>query len=541
MDRYKFLIIVSLMASYALRAMNYEYTDNTSVGSSNQAIITYSNGAEILQSNLEIADSVSRQCVITQQRLNKLSSVEIGIILCQLSNQVGTQGFINKKDIAVIIKNVHNLATVNKQLYANVNNYIATNLLINSMAERFKMSPVDIAALIKTKATQEWLKQYVHKNGDYELFKVVQNIFAICGEIRQQIKLQYNTEIWDGQKSWPGVNPCYNQTKQGLMLTSESSPDLLTPWGEIKLFAGGYGSPLGFLAVQQELLKRVSAEKIKDSGYKIHRVGESQLPDPEMMPYAACRSYEALKAIWKIMDDEFHNRSEQSQASSSSSYSYKPESRIYPVPYQVVPAIEVTNINDIPEQYIKLLSYLLNQPIFTGQGCIVKQAKVITCESWDDCKITELLIQSANEHLNKERQWHLHTSGCGNSQLYFENQCLGNGLQLWIYENNIPCSFEILKNNFALILNKLKNGWEQSTLIENQDILHTESEEEWFLFVKKDEYEDTLIRFLASKFKLNKKMSCHNWYNEEKHKNEIYLWVRKDAIDEVRNVLDLHI
>lgn len=50
------------------------------------------------------------------------------------------------------------------------------------------------------------------------------------------------------------------------------------------------------------------------------------------------------------------------------------------------------------------------------------------------------------------------------------------------------------------------------------------------------------MRVLASKFKLNTKIHCQsNWKDDKKYQDEMYLWVRKNAFEEVKDVLGLEL
>lgn len=533
--------------------------------------------------------------------LDAMPSEIIGLICGHLNHQIGTQGFVNEADFPIVMKNVSRLASVNKKLHETVHSVVATNLLIESLAKRFVMAPLDVAAKIKTKGGQAWLKKYVHDSGDYELFKVVQQIFAICREISEQVT-PYGVSIGDGQEACPGVNPYYYQTRQGFMLIIDTYPDrLCTPWGEAQLFGGGScRGGLGFDIISQELLKRITAhfEEILDdmygfkyyeqkkeiipeitnqrsfkdcfqeiskdameekkgqqilikssfcgvkSFYAIKAIGNQELPEPELLDQQEYRSYEAMNAVWEIMENQFHGRPEEFEEESLFNTDEKSE-RIYPAPYQVVPNVHLATMHQAAEQYAQLAARVVNQPIFTGKGCINSSAKILPCENSDDARILEILTKNANNLLPKENQWHLHWFGFCIDQLYIYEESLGEGLALWGYKDNQPCALELLQLKYKEVLHIFQVGWQQAQLIDYQDILYIQSEEEWYLFCKHShlEEEDLFIRILTSKFKLDKKMTCHNsWRNNKKHeKNEMYLWIRKDAFDQVKDILGLEL
>ncbi|AXK60669.1 hypothetical protein [Candidatus Chromulinivorax destructor] len=286
-----------------------------------------------------------------------------------------------------------------------------------------------------------------------------------------------------------------------------------------------------------------------ESFYAIKAIGNQQLPEPVWLDQQEYRSYEAMDAVWKIMDNQFHARpegfqEEQEKEKEESTTDEKLE-KTYPAPYQVVPEIYLAAMHQAAEQYAQLAARVANQPIFTGKGCINRSAKVLPCQNLYDVRIVEVLTKNANNLLPKENHWHLHSFGSSNNQLYINNESLENGLALWGYKDNQPCSVGILQAKYQEILDKLQVGWQQAQLIDNQDILYTQSEETWYLFCKSEnlQEEDYLINILASKCTLDKKITCHNsWRNDKKHeKNEMYLWIRKDAFHQVKDILGLEL
>lgn len=205
--------------------------------------------------------------------------------------------------------------------------------------------------------------------------------------------------------------------------------------------------------------------------------------------------------------------------------------------FKTEPALKLISLEDVPENYISIVTKLTGRPIFDGHGAWVKQAKILGLEDWDDCLITEILTENAKE-LTKENNFSIRNFGGGYNSISFRGKYLGRGLQFLMYENYSSFSLEALKNSYKSTINKLKSGWERTTLSENKDIFHTESEEEWFLFIKKNNSlinESILIRSLADKFGMKDNIECYNYWKSYKgpmHKDEIYLWVKKDSLEE---------
>ena len=222
--------------------------------------------------------SVSAQ-VAHAMNLDKMPREVIGQILGQMAQNVGTPKLINKEDLPVIIKYAKALSMVNKNLYFTANSTIASCMLVKVLAHRFGMDPVDVVGKLNTPGARQWLTEYLQETGEYELFKVMQRIFEIGNEVREEFE-PLGFRIDNGQKNWPGSAPFYSQTKQGLYLSVGMTPDSLkTPWGEVKLFGGGSGMGLTFEAFTQAFLKRfkVSFECVTKSRYERDQVKYREL------------------------------------------------------------------------------------------------------------------------------------------------------------------------------------------------------------------------------------------------------------------------
>lgn len=227
--------------------------------------------------------------------------------------------------------------------------------------------------------------------------------------------------------------------------------------------------------------------------------------------------------------------------------------------------VNLNSIDDLPEYCAALANFLENQPYLPTS--IEKQyfeKEIYSEESWSgvindvkntDYKIFEMLTNNANGYLDKSNRWNINCHDLsGILKLYIDKD-----------KNCIPCSSEALKNSYKLILNKFKLGWKQFSRIQYLYIFHDVSgnrlffsikrqkdfEDIWFLFIKEQElFEEntSLMRLLASKFNLNEKISCYNYYeydysygNKKPTKLISCLWVRRDAIEEVRDKLQLDI
>lgn len=98
---------------------------------------------------------------------------------------------------------------------------------------------------------------------------------------------------------------------------------------------------------------------------------------------------------------------------------------------------------------------------------------------------------------------------------------------------------------YKRIVQLMQSDWVASRLVDYPNIGRRESEEEWVLFTKKSCFfvEDTLIRFLVSKFGMDNKVICDNEWQTDKGSTEIkskniYLWIKKDSLEEFKRVFN---
>lgn len=203
---------------------------------------------------------------------------------------------------------------------------------------------------------------------------------------------------------------------------------------------------------------------------------------------------------------------------------------------------EPKNVEDIPKRCAFFAKKLSELPLFNLTGRIAEKCKTLPLDNWDDCRICDILSSNARKILD-QKNWHIHSFGCGYDQRKdVEGNWIKHGLELWLYDHLEMCPFEDLEPAYKKLISQLQSNWKSSSLKQHSNIFFKEDETEWLLFVKKNPLheEDTLVRFLTSKLGmgLEKKIRCYNdWLTKEnalKHSNKkIYMWIRKDAFDEI--------
>jgi len=180
-------------------------------------------------------------CFVRAMQFDQLPADIVSEVVGQLIKNVGTPALKNKPDIPVIVNYVKALSWVNTNLYQKVNSRAVTHAFINVLAQRFAMIPINIIDKINTPGARGWINEYLQETNEYELFKVLHQIFTIADKIREEVKL-FGLDVDSGKKRRPEPAHFSGQTKQGFFLKAVQIPyALYTPWGQIELFASYRG------------------------------------------------------------------------------------------------------------------------------------------------------------------------------------------------------------------------------------------------------------------------------------------------------------
>lgn len=117
------------------------------------------------------------------------------------------------------------------------------------------------------------------------------------------------------------------------------------------------------------------------------------------------------------------------------------------------------------------------------------------------------------------------------------------GLEL-AFSNEVP-NIKKISEAFQTIISQLREGWKSAKLKDYININNKESEEEWYLFIKSNTFdeEDRLIELLASKLGLSEIINCHDdWIGVGGIGsfciNSVYLWIKKDSIDQFQSAFN---
>ena len=201
---------------------------------------------------------------------------------------------------------------------------------------------------------------------------------------------------------------------------------------------------------------------------------------------------------------------------------------------------DLTYAHEIPIMCTKLAKILNENPLFKGTGSVAKKCKVVSLAKWCDVRICHIFSANSQKLLGDRNAWHIYEFGSGNSHLCdADGQSMGEGVALWLYDQLEMCSYETLEKSYNEVFSNIVNGWEKSKIEDHPGIMFKEDPEKFELYIKNKALidEDTLIHFIAAKFSLADNITCNSqWLGHPgyHYNGKIYLWIRKSALENVR-------
>ncbi len=303
---------------------------------------------------------------------------------------------------------------------------------------------------------------------------------------------------------------------------------------------------------QEEIATRVGTPTLISNcfgipaNYKILEVDGSALTTPEVLNELSYRSSESSDLIWEILQDQYdqenlsHDLAQLSLKKTKKTISQ--EASVTEITPQDNPLQVITSPQTAVEKCIPFLALLDAQPLFTGKGLFVNKCKVLPLNSNNDARLINYLCHGVQEKMGRDTAWDIHSCGDGNQMLEDEHgRHIKNGISEWIYDGHAAtrCSLDQMKEACHAVIADLQSGWQQAKLINYQDILQTESEEEWLLLIKSKNFpfEDNLMGMFINALHLQHESTCFDdWVKAPdgtKRDGMMYMWIKKKALQKV--------
>lgn len=200
--------------------------------------------------------------------------------------------------------------------------------------------------------------------------------------------------------------------------------------------------------------------------------------------------------------------------------------------------INLNHAHEIPSMCTKLAKILNENPLFDGQGSEDCKSKLIALAEWNDVRICDIFNTNKKIHGNP-RAWHIYQFSRFSQRRDADGCSIEQGLTLRLYDKVEMCSYAVLENAYNEVFFKMITGWEKANIKDHPDIMCKEDPRQFELFIKESslKQEVILLRYIALRLSLEGDIKCANvWIKDAEYcfEKKIYLWIRKTAIETVR-------
>ena len=476
----------------------------------------------------------------------------IGSILNQINNGTGSFGVINDADITVVMNCVGRLARTCKGLFFKINSQEVTTLFLKSVSQKYGKSCEQFAIEINTKATRQWLWNYIQKNGDAKAYQMIQDIYEIAEDI---LKSQGKR----GSLSFGEPIPGFMQTTRGVGLMIHEVPrGLVTPFGEIKIFPNKTWLDDSYLNISKLFISSLKANFIQFE-YPLFKASSKNIYEIDIS-----LKYNEIKKI-ELEDLEAKKGSE--NLIFCSEYGISSLYEIRAIKENIPPMLKCSYHQRRSPRLIMGIWEMLeaNRMGFDAtkdvQKCMPNIKKIAQAKS-KRAKPLFVNISEASKwviqvmaRLDQEKGFLIR--GYGKERLvYFLNRlatsCFEDENNMWQTTvtngmirlgiiHNERCDLKTLKLIYDLVIKGLSQNWIKSKFKDFPEIKHKQSEENYVLFVNKEMSnldEIDLIEVLSELLCLSDDLHCHcNLFNQGLFYS--YLWIKKDKLDEVLKAFNI--
>lgn len=518
-------------------------------------------------------------------------------MLVELNWATGTKGVVNEKDIPVILEKIRTIASLSQEHYNFFNDPYVMNILLHSLSEKYLLPPEHFAAMFGSYGANIWLWEHIKEQKYDKIYDVIQNVRNIVHEVAQEAK-EIDSDVRHKEID-NSPNPFYKQTKEGFIFHYDGmSSCLSTPFGEVSIMCFSGASSHTEVSIIEVVLHRLAAtlrrppyvSERHSSNYRINsniyrvslpeslgmirkiscgdvkRINKdeskryigsqavlyngncgistiyniSKTPNGTLPDYvkhqneSEKRSYETVNHIWEMVKANRLGKDHLKVGIKNVTPKSEPKLPIIPV---------CQCLFDIPSWVINVLEILDKQEVHP----ISKQAgyPIKLMELTEYSRDVDNLISASTEYLTDETKWWVHKIGQWETFKTSEGRKIKEGIQLWILPEYERCSIETLKGIIETIIMKMRQGWEKTFLREYPDILHTESEEKYELFIKKEQIltDLSVLPTVAHLLGIREYIHCgSNWKKPQLCIYEpVYLWIKKGHVEEVVSKLELEV
>lgn len=195
-----------------------------------------------------------------------------------------------------------------------------------------------------------------------------------------------------------------------------------------------------------------------------------------------------------------------------------------------------TSAYEVPSFVVQVTKKLSDTPVFNGSG-VLGPVRVISLEKRDDAWIVEFFNRTARE-LKIDSHEICDFGWIGSPLFNHDYNVVSPGI--YLKGKKFTINPDEMKKAYCNLFQRVRLGWTQPS--QNIDPFYVKDPNTFVLFTKEDPLpkEDCLIRYLIARFGLQNEAQCETLLMSSPYHRQ-YIWVRKDALSKVQEILGLQL
>lgn len=470
--------------------------------------------------------------------MTTLATLPVGLtnhIMQYLVSDTVTREVANEADLPYVLKYVSNLGLTCKALDQKIASFAGTKALLGALSTKFGETPEYFAGVLNTRAARRWMYVHLQTNGDKETYRSLRDIHKTALEIHKVINTlspQNCTTIhfeYIGERNSVIIRPIF-------FVVDWAGITLRTRFGAIKLMEFHGCSRDTRLLYLEQLIHRSNA--VFDSVGGSCSMGGYQARI--FSAYTLCRK--TTPQVVNINPSETKNLDPDQLAE----YKHKPTAALPTISgdyaaYKILKDQAVLDVQIVNrgERALKMIWEMLECE-YEGGNALTKEINISYLDPHRPYR--KKLERAPNPIYRSLDDVLRYFTINGNEDAHRMYQLMGEGASALSSKNP---KFKEDKQIDRKILSYAVKNWEKASYKDYPNVLQTESEEEFTLFIKRerlfrDEY--ILLRCLANLMGIRDYFSCHaDWrkvHHGEEDKLPLYVWIHNSKIQEIRDLFD---
>lgn len=488
---------------------------------------------------------------------SNMPALVFGNMLDQLNQITGSRGVVNEADIPVVLRYTANLALTCKATNEKISNENVTDLFLRSLSHKYNKPYEHFVALWNTPRARKWLWSYIHRNGDYKAYQIIQKIMDIAFDVKFDVKAA-------GLKFWADKTPetilvNESQTKEGFLLHISGVPmSLSTPFGKIGIFGNHGGFVEDIFSVPEAFVMRLNGviECFNDNyPPHLHEITPlssvvrkiQNLKGLDFQDLSKKKGEQSLIVYNTMVCGTYRVREVEGEEISFSAYESKGSWRSCTLIEKIIhmliqeslgfdPLVDLFTQNEkaLPTKAILSIDSILSLPKAAAEHAEQLVQSPIRVEASEK-------EQDPPPELKWTQLVYLINTIVGKRKTFYEYNMLRNFLRNKLM--SIPMEFTFSEKDanrrnadFESIIERISADWAQADFGDFPDIKYPKSEEDYVLFTREDREAELIGHLLVQLADVTGRSKLFDCFDKG---SRVYLLIRRENMDETLNFLNM--